>query len=287
MADYCTLKVGGEAWAVLAPTDSDSIVRITNGLSAEGFAWRVIGQGSNLLVPDEGYHGAILVMGSGYGAIRMVNEAGEAVRLEVEAGCRLGRLLNWSLEKGLAGLEFVVGIPGTLGGAVVMNAGAIGREMKDVIDLVTILDGAGEVHTRTQDQLSFTYRSWGEPPESILLSARLVLDQGDGDQLRETCRELMRARRGRQPWGMANAGSIFKNPPGGYAGKLIETTGLKGLQVGGAMVSEEHANVIVNTGKATATDVITLMHEVRDQVLTRHGISLEPEIHMLTVRPWE
>jgi UDP-N-acetylmuramate dehydrogenase len=284
LAEFTTLRVGGPAQALVTPAGAEDIARLINGCRRTGIPWCVLGGGSNLLVADEGVAGLVIVLGRGYADIRVTgkDDAGRTL-VAVEAGCRLAALVNWCRSQGLAGLEFAVGIPGTVGGAIVMNAGAWGREIKDVLVSLTWLAGSGAVRGREGAAMAFAYRSWGGPADVVILSAIFAFAPGEGAEIDRICREHLAARRLKQPTAPGLAGSFFKNPGGVAAGRLIEEAGLKGARVGGAEVSKIHANFIVNTGQATAADIIKLMRLVRDRVRVVHGVRLEPEIHLLGV----
>lgn len=281
MAEFTTLKVGGAAHALVMPADKDEIVTLINGCRNENIPWSVVGGGSNLLVADEGFPGVVIVLGRDFGEISIVGEddCGRTL-VEVEAGCRLAKLLSWCQDKGFAGLEFSAGIPGTVGGAVVMNAGAWGGEVKDVLSSLTWWS-AGEIISKNRTELDFVYRSWHRPADAVVLKATFAFTAGDSAKSRAVCREYVAARRIKQPIAHGVAGSFFKNPENKAAGKLIEDAGLKGVKVGGAMVSEVHANFIVNTGDATLDDIVSLMKLVQARVWEAHGVWLDPEVDIL------
>ncbi|MDF1577536.1 MAG: UDP-N-acetylmuramate dehydrogenase [Desulfurivibrionaceae bacterium] len=278
MAALTTLKVGGPAQALVMPGTRDEVTRLINGCRIEEIPCHIIGGGSNLLVADEGLAGLVIGLGRNFAGIGRIGEdqCGR-ILVEVEAGCSLAGLLNWCADSALSGLEFAAGIPGTVGGAVVMNAGAWGREIKDVLASLIWLSG-GEAVRKARPELDFTYRCLRRPDDAVILSAVFTLAPGDRAAIRKLCREHVAARRSRQPKAYGLAGSFFKNPEGVAAGKLIEAAGLKGIVSGGAMVSERHANFIVNTGNATAADIIRLMELVQARVWEVHRVRLEPEI---------
>jgi len=281
LAKWTTLRVGGPALALVEPESLDQVHQLLAGWQASGLPWLVIGGGSNLLVSDRGFPGLVLVLGRKFGGIHAGGADPEGRMLvEVAAGCRLARLVNWCQAQGLSGLEFAAGIPGSVGGAVIMNAGAWGGEIKDVL---TALQGllAGEVVEWSRRKLVFSYRSWQGPPGVVVLGATFALNVGNSEQIRQVCQGHIRARRSKQPRGAASAGSFFKNPPGDYAGRLIEACGLKGLTVGGARVSEIHANFLVNTGGATAADFLGLMRLVKRRVKEEFGVRLVPEVKIV------
>ena len=242
-----------------------------------GIAPFFLGNGSNLLVADHGYEGFVL-KACGLDQVREVNH-----RLRAESGITLARLANAALGRGLTGLEFAHGIPGTLGGAVVMNAGAYGGEMVQVLTAVTYLDGAGEEHTLPAAACALTYRHsrFSDRPDWLVLEAELELRPGDGEAIRARMDELAAKRREKQPLEWPSGGSTFKRPEGHFAAALIEGCGLKGVGIGGAQVSEKHAGFVVNRGGATADDVRRLMALVQETVLRETGVALEPEVRLL------
>src|SRR3989338_4632952 len=249
MARWCTLQVGGPARAIATPASREELQRLLALLTKLGVCWRVIGRGSNLLVSDAGYDGVIVMLGRKFAAIeQQAGEKAGETKVRVEAGCSLMKLVNWCAAQGLEGLEFAAGIPGSVGGAVVMNAGAWGKEMSEVLTAVTFLSGSGEFVERKKGELAFSYRHL-ETERMIVVAAEFLLQVGDRQAIERRCGQLMRDRKEKQPQGQANAGSFFKNPAGlPPAGKLIQDAGLKGFTVGGAQVSELHANFLVNTG---------------------------------------
>lgn len=282
MARWCTLRVGGPARGVAIPASRAELQSLITVLTGLGIRWRVIGRGSNLLVSDAGYDGVMVMLGRKFAAIeqRPGQKEGE-ILAQVEAGCSLMKLVNWCVAQGLTGLEFAAGIPGSVGGAVVMNAGAWGREMREVLSRVTFLRGSGELVEKKKDELIFSYRHL-ETEGMIVAAAEFLLKRGERQVIEKRCGRLLRERKEKQPQGLASAGSFFKNPPGlPAAGKLIQDAGLKGLCVGGAQVSEVHANFLVNTGSASAQDFLELMRLVQDKVVERFGIRLEPEVHIM------
>ena len=277
LADFTTLRVGGPAAAVAMPASSAELVALLALLRAHDVPWRVIGRGSNLLVADRGYDGVAIVLDRRFGAIEPVGPT----TLRVEAGCGLARLLQWCAGQELAGLEFLAGIPGSVGGAVTMNAGAWGTEIADRIGAVELLDESGVIRRVERDALNFSYRHLELAPGTIVVAGIFALAAGKGNEIEAQMAAHVAARKAKQPKGVANAGSFFKNPPGDAAGRLIEQAGLKGTTVGGAMVSPVHANFLVNTGTATAADFVALMQVVQDAVAARFGVRLEPEVHLL------
>lgn len=282
LAKWLSLRVGGPARALVKPASVEAVRQLIMGCAAVGLPWLVIGGGSNLLVSDAGFPGLVLLLSRDFGAISEcgIDQDGRSL-VEVQAGCSLARLLAWSQRRGLSGLEFSVGIPGSIGGAVVMNAGAWGREMKDVLAGLQLLLPGGVVEQRERQALEFSYRRWSGPAGALVLGANFALTPADPLGIKALCRNYLRERRDKQPRGVGSAGSFFKNPSGDYAGRLIEAAGLKGLTVGGAMVSAVHANFLVNTGGATAAELLALMRLVQEKVMVRHGVWLEPEVRIV------
>ena len=278
MGGHTTFRIGGCADVFVTPqsiTEAADIVRL---LLARGVKYTVIGNGSNLLVSDKGYRGCIVCMGSAVGDITVSGQV-----ITAGAGALLSKVANAAYESGLTGLEFASGIPGTLGGAVVMNAGAYGGEMKDVITSVTMLDaGNGQTVIFTGEDMKFGYRtSIVKNHPLIVLEAQITLETGSKEEIREKMDDFARRRKEKQPLEFPSAGSTFKRPEGYFAGKLIEDAGLKGFSVGGAAVSEKHCGFVVNKGGATASDIIELIKKVRLTVNEKFGVLLEPEVVIL------
>ena len=258
-------KTAGEAKAA---------VKTARELGIEPF---FLGNGSNLLVADEGYPGFIIKLTWDFDGIREVNRG-----LETGGAVLLSRLSNALVGRGLTGLEFAGGIPGSVGGAVTMNAGAYGGEMAQVLESVTFLDEAGEVCTLPASECGFGYRkSIFSQRKCLILRARFRLEQGDGYAIKARMDELTAKRREKQPLEYPSAGSMFKRPPGHFAAALIDQCGLKGLTVGGAQVSEKHAGFVVNRGGATCGDVLALVDQVKEEVLRQTGVELEMEVKVL------
>ncbi len=281
MARATTLRVGGPATAAAFPASLSELQDLVQALCRLGIGFRAIGRGSNILVPDRGVCGVIVILGPQFGAIKCLREDKEQAVLEVEAGCGLGRLVNWCVDRGLSGFEFAVGIPGSVGGAIRMNAGAWGQEISEVLDGVSFLDRTGRIRFVEKKRLSFAYRCLDVLAGETIVGGTFVLRRAAKSEIQTRCRELMQRRAASQPRASANAGSFFKNPSGDAAGRLIEEAGLKGLRVGGAMVSYEHANFIVNTGGASAQDVLALMAMIQQKIWERSAVQLEPEVHII------
>ncbi|MEW6427089.1 MAG: UDP-N-acetylmuramate dehydrogenase [Thermodesulfobacteriota bacterium] len=279
LAPYTTFRVGGPAWAVVEPVSAASLAALVTGLGERQIPWWILGRGSNVLVADGGLAGVAIVLGRDFAAITPV--AGQRHQLRVQAGCSLARLLRYCQEHGLGGLEFAAGIPGTVGGAVKMNAGAWGREIGALVTELTVMDSQGGCATIAAVQAGFAYRQSIGLGGRIVVEAVLEFTPRSRELIDAECQAAISGRLERQPLQVASAGSFFRNPAGHAAGRLIEQAGLKGLAVGGAMVSEKHANFIVNTGTATCGDILDLMRLVQKKVYLQTGIMLEPEVHLL------
>lgn len=285
LANYTSLLIGGPAEALCTVNDRDELQGIINFAEQWQIPWRTIGRGTNLLAADQGFAGIIILLGKGFQQISPLKTTGEGRYLvEAGGGCSLARLSMCCMEEGLAGLEFAVGIPGSLAGAVVMNAGAWGGQIADVLSRVELITAAGSRSFHRQE-MAFGYRCWhdfaGQGGKAVIVGVEVELHRDSPELIRERCRVFQDRRRQNQPTGLANAGSFFKNPANDSAGRLIEASGCKGLQVGGAMVSPAHANFFVNTGGATAKDVCDLMRLVQARVKKESGIELEPEVHFI------
>ena len=277
MKRHTTFRIGGPARLMALPRSRKEAAAAVRAATEAGIAPFFLGNGSNLLVADHGYEGFVL-KACGLDQVREVNR-----RLRAESGITLARLANAALGRGLTGLEFAHGIPGTLGGAVVMNAGAYGGEMVQVLTAVTYLDGAGEEHTLPAAACALTYRHsrFSDRPDWLVLEAELELRPGDGEAIRARMDELAAKRREKQPLEWPSGGSTFKRPEGHFAAALIEGCGLKGVGIGGGRVTEKHAGFVVNRGGATADDVRRLMALVQETVLRETGVALEPEVRLL------
>jgi len=284
LAAHTSFRIGGPADALVSPADREDLAALLREVRAKKLDAVVLGSGCNLLVRDGGFRGVVISLRN-LDAISITREyrsiGGAYAVLVAEAGATLAQLLSFALEKGLTGMEFAAGIPGTVGGAICMNAGTAQGDMSDVIDSVTLMSPAGESVLRQRDEMAFGYRTASVPAGHAILDAKVILRFDDKDRIRSRVREIIEKRKARQPLGLPNAGSVFKNPQDEAAGRLIESAGLKGLTVGRAQVSEKHANFIVNLGGATAADVIKLMETVKARVLEMHKVRLEPEIRII------
>lgn len=274
LSEYTSMRVGGPAEWMLLPESEEELAGILGILHRHKMSPFVMGNGSNLIVQDGGIPGFTICIGEGLSQIRVTE-----TQIEAQAGALLTAVAKAALDHSLTGFEFASGIPGSLGGATVMNAGAYGGEMKDVIRSVRVLSPSGQVRVVQGDQLGYGYRtSVLQRDGSIVVSAVLDLALGDPIQIGNTMRNLRERRNDKQPMQQPSAGSVFKRPEGRYAGQLIQEAGLRGLSLGGARVSPKHCGFIVNEDHATAKDVTDLIGIVRQTVLDHSGILLEPEV---------
>ena len=277
MSRHTTFKIGGPADYFLMPDKDTDVGRIVKICKESAIPYFILGNGSNLLVGDGGYRGAVIQIYKNMSAVTV-----EGTEITVQAGALLSSVAAAAKNAALTGFEFAGGIPGTMGGAVVMNAGAYGGEMKDVLTEVTVMDEEGEIVTLPADKLELGYGpSIIKTAGYIVLEAKLQLKEGNPEVIRETMKDLTIRRTTKQPLEYPSAGSTFKRPEGYFAGKLIMDSGLAGYQVGGAQVSEKHCGFVINAGGATARDVRTLMDNVRDIVYKKYGVTLEPEVKFL------
>jgi UDP-N-acetylmuramate dehydrogenase len=278
MLPHCTFRAGGSAEYFVTAEDESVLKELLEFLSDKGVDHFVLGNGSNVLVSDSGYKGVIIKPGRGFEKIEILDE-----RLKAGSAVSLIKLSMTAAEASLTGLEFASGIPGSIGGAVYMNAGAYGGEMKDVVVSVRLMKPDGsEIYEADAAELEFGYRhSKVEETGDIALSAVLCLKHDDPDEIAARVRELQEKRNSKQPVNFPSAGSTFKRPVGGFAAALIDQAGLKGYRVGGAMVSEKHAGFVINAGGATAEDVLSVMRHVRKTVYENSGIMLEPEVRLI------
>ncbi len=288
MARHTTWRIGGPADAMVFPENENDVRDLVVLLNDHDIDWFVLGGGSNLLVLDGGIRGVVISPAPGLGDISEAPLSGGA-GIRVQAGSSLAKICRFAADKGLSGLAFAAGIPGTVGGAVMMNAGIPGSEMSDVVTEIGMVGPEGEMMNIGRSELDYSYRSLGLPQRAaggpgrpgIIVSAMLTLREGDPRQIRRETEEILARRKQSQPGGWT-AGSVFKNPPGGpAAGRLIDRAGLKGYAAGGAVVSEKHANFIVNRGDATASDVLELMEIIRRGVKDASGVKLEPEVRVV------
>ena len=277
MSSHTTFRIGGPADYFLVPETVEQVGRIIEICREESLPYFILGNGSNLLVGDGGYRGVIIQL---YRNMSDVRTEGNVIR--AQAGALLSAVAAAARNASLTGFEFAGGIPGTVGGAVVMNAGAYGGEMKDVLTEAAVLTDKGEIRTLSVEELQLGYRtSIVKTAGYIVLEAKFRLEEGDQAKIRETMKELTVKRTSKQPLEFPSAGSTFKRPEGYFAGKLVMDSGLAGYQVGGAQVSAKHCGFVINAGGATARDVRMLMKDVQDKVFEKYGVKLEPEVKFL------
>lgn len=277
MKNYTSFKVGGPAELFLSPEDAGQTAKLVRFCEKEEIPVFVLGKGSNLLVSDRGIKGAVIYTGKQCG-ISMVDE--NTVR--AQSGASLAQLCTFALENSLSGLEFAYGIPGTVGGAVFMNAGAYGGEMKDVLlnsEYVSTDGTSGELDNEAME-LSYRHSAY-ENSNLVITAASVRLAPADRNEIKSTMNDILTRRKEKQPLEYPSAGSTFKRPEGNFAGALIEQCGLKGVSVGGAQVSEKHAGFIINRGGATAADILSLIKHVQARVKAQTGVSLETEIRLI------
>lgn len=275
LANHTSFRIGGPAKAVLFPKSTDELRRLCGLLRSLGEKPLLLGNGSNVLAPDAGTDRAVILTVKICGMSRL----GDG--LKAECGAALTRLAAFAAAEGLGGLEFAYGIPGTVGGALVMNAGAYGGEMKDVVLRTVFLDGELRERKYEGEDHLFGYRTSAFKDGEVILETEMRLHKAEAEKIREKMEELMARRRSSQPVELPSAGSAFKRPANGYAAELIDRCGLKGFTVGGAGVSEKHAGFIVNNGGATADDVKKVIEHVRETVYERTGTELCPEIRII------
>ena len=277
MSRHTTFRIGGPADWFVTPKNTEEIRALIGVCKEEKIPYFILGNGSNLLVSDNGYQGVIIQLYRNFGQITL-----EGNEIKAQSGALLSGIAAMARDASLTGFEFAGGIPGTLGGAVVMNAGAYGGEMKDVLKEVTVLTPEGEIVTLQADELQMGYRtSVVKEAGYIVLEAVISLKEGNPEEIKNRMQELAAMRSSKQPLSYPSAGSTFKRPEGYFAGKLIMDSGLRGYQVGGAQVSEKHCGFVINAGNATAKDVTTLMADVQRIVMEKFGVKLEPEVKLL------
>lgn len=277
MSRHTTFRVGGEAGLFLEIATEEELKAVIRLLKDEGQDWYLLGNGSNLLVSDKGYDGVIVHLAKEFGHIEVKVDS-----LYCEAGATLAAIARAALAQSLTGFEFAAGIPGTLGGAVVMNAGAYDGEMKQVISSVRLMNMQGEILEKSCEEMHFAYRhSLLKEERYIVLGATIQLRKGQQEDIRLRMEELAARRKEKQPLEYPSAGSTFKRPEGYFAAKLIQDAGLRGYSCGGAQVSEKHCGFVVNKGNATADDIYTLIQEIQAKVWSSFGVKIEPEVILL------
>lgn len=277
MAQHTSFRIGGPAQFFLCPGSAEDIATLVRYCREEALPYFIMGNGSNLLVADAGYRGIVIQL---YRNFQNVTIEGTCIR--AEAGALLSTIANLAKDEGLSGMEFASGIPGALGGAVMMNAGAYGSEMKDILRSATVLDADCEIREVSLEELALGYRTSAVKREGwIVLGATLALEKGDPEEIAKAYEKLREQRTQKQPLNYPSAGSTFKRPEGYFAGKLIMDAGLSGYSVGDAQISEKHCGFVINKGAATAADVLALIRHTQDTVEAKFGVRLEPEVRFL------
>lgn len=277
MAGHTTFRIGGPADCFLQPENEEQLIQVQRYLGKVGLPFFVLGNGSNLLVSDAGYRGVIIQVGRKMSAIEV-----EGCTIKVQAGATLAQVAKAALEHGLTGLEFASGIPGTVGGGVVMNAGAYDGELSQVVARVHVVNSEGEIMELDNETMEFGYRTSAIKNTSLAITeVQFELSEGDKEQIREKMEDYTSRRREKQPLEYPSAGSTFKRPKGFFAGKLIMDAGLRGYQKGGARVSDKHCGFVINTGDATAEDVRNVIREVQERVKEKFHVTLETEVIFL------
>lgn len=278
MCEHTTFKIGGAADVLIFPSTIEEVATVIKLANDFNLPCTILGNGSNVLILDNGIRGVVVKFSDKFfGKMRV-----EGTKIFAGAGALLKDVSNFAATNSLSGLEFAVGIPGSIGGAVYMNAGAYGGEMKNIVSKVTAISKSAEILTFDAESLCLGYRqSIFQQNDCAICEVELNLTQGNSDEIQSQMDEFTQRRKSKQPLELPSAGSTFKRPQGYFAGTLIDKTGLKGLKVGGAMVSEKHAGFVVNAGGATAEDVLNLIAEVRRRVNEAHGVTLIPEVRII------
>lgn len=276
LSQYVNFKVGGPADILVTPRNKEQIIKTVSICKENSIPFYVIGNGSNLLVKDGGFRGVVMSL------TKVNNITVDGERIEAECGAMLKQVSDKAVENSLTGFEFACGIPGTVGGAVFMNAGAYDGEISHVIDSAEVIDNNGEIITLSKDELDLGYRSSIIMKKNyIVLSAKFKLKHGEVRKIKEIVEDLTYKRESKQPLEYPSAGSTFKRPTGYYAGKLIQDAGLKGYTMGGAAVSEKHSGFVINKNNATAKDILDLIAHIQDEVKKQFGVDLHPEVRII------
>jgi len=278
MAAHTSLRLGGPAEVMVFPEDLASLQNVLHAATGEKIPVFVFGAGTNLLVTDTGIEGVVISLRD-FRDVGFTGETdGSSVVIHAGAGTPLAGILHFAQKNGCSGIEALAGIPGYLGGAVYMNAGSFGVEMKDVLVSVTVMNGSGEVSMLGRDKMDFSYRQSNLPEGPVILSADIALGRDKPEEIAGRMKEFLQRKKNTQPLGEPSAGCVFKNPEGDAAGRLIEAAGCKGMRTGDVEVSSVHANYFINKGRAKCADFIGLMEAVKERVREQSGIILEPEI---------
>ena len=274
LRDHTTFRVGGKADAFLSVKNEEELKQVVRFCKEKNVPYFVLGNGSNLLVSDEGFRGLVISIGNQFAEIRV-----EGTTIHAKAGALLGTVAQTAAKNSLTGMEFASGIPGTIGGAIVMNAGAYDGEMKMIVEKVTVLTNEGDIRIYNCEEMEFGYRtSRMKREKGIVIAVTLSLEDGDKAVIQDKMKDFAARRREKQPLEYPSAGSTFKRPEGMFAGKLIMDAGLRGYSVGGAQVAEKHCGFVINKGGATASDIYTLIGDVQDIVKEKFDVTLEPEV---------
>ena len=276
MKNHTSFKIGGPADVFISPKNENEVIAAVDFLKKEGIDYIIMGNGSNLLVSDDGIRGCVLSLGKNFSYLNCIDDT-----IYASAGTLLSRIAALALENSLTGFEFASGIPGSLGGAIVMNAGAYGGEMKDVIVTTKYIDTDGTIKKCTRTEHEFLYRKSRFGNGEIILSSSIKLQKGNQTEIKDVMNDLAARRKEKQPIELPSAGSTFKRPEGYFAAKLIDDAGLRGYRTGDAMVSQKHCGFVVNMGNATFSDVTNLMAHIRNVVYQKFGVELEPEVKII------
>ncbi len=277
LSKHTSFKIGGGAEVMVFPKSAGELKQALQAASSLEIKARILGAGTNVLAPDAGVSGMVICLKDALDGMEQLDDR----TIRVMGGVTMTRAAVFAANLGLSGLEFAHGIPGTVGGGVYMNAGAYGGEICQVCTRVAVMDEAGEIKVRSNEEMEFSYRhSYLEEKQGIVIYAEFALNPAPVDEIKGKMQELMNKRKTSQPLDMPSAGSAFKRPVGGYAAALIDQAGLKGFRVGGAQISTKHAGFAVNAGGATAQDVLDLLRQVSDKVFEQTGIRLEPEVRL-------
>lgn len=277
MKNHTTFEIGGPCDVMIIPENKEQVLNTLKTIKEHDFSYMVIGNGSNLLVSDQGLRMVIIKLGEAFSQIKIEGE-----KVYAQAGAELAEVAKASIEEGLAGMEYVSGIPGNIGGAITMNAGAYGGEMKDIVETVTCLGQDLEIRTYTNEDMHFSYRHSRVQEENlIVLEVELALEKGNQEEIDELYHSLTQRREEKQPLEYASAGSTFKRPEGYYAGKLIDDAGLRGYKHNNAMVSEKHCGFVINTGGAACDDVLYVIRHIQKEIYDKYRVKLQTEVKIL------
>lgn len=284
LSSHCTWKIGGIAKYIVFPNDEKDLELVLEVAKKNNISWYIVGNGSNILFPDDGIDGIVIKINKGFKNKGCVKYDGDDVITYFGAGVTSPEIISYLLKFELEGLEFITGIPGCVGGLLKMNAGAFGNEIGNFVEWINVYNPYSGSITLQKEDLKFIYRKLELSEDLIILGGAFRLKKGSKSSIRKKVEEYQNRRKEKQPLGQASCGSVFKNPKEGPAGKIIEEVGLKGFQVGGARISDIHANFIVNTGDATAKDILTLIEVIKQKVWLKKGIKLEEEFIQIGIK---